>query len=365
MQQRYLKHLIFAGHCIASALFVLSPWFFEPHRHPNEIETMLPMTPVFMLTNLVAVVFFYVNGWLLVPRFLLQYEYKTYILTLIGCVLLVVLSTSLFGWALGIKPPPPPDFKNITPREHRLRPPLKSNAFLLLLGVWGLSTTMAFVNKWRTLEQEEAERTANQTAQELSALRAQINPHFLFNTLNNIYSLTQINPDAAGDAILQLADFMRYVVQEGDKTAIPLAKEVEYITHYIELQRLRLSDLTKIDFQTSGNLENATIAPLLFMPFIENAFAYGVSTRLPSRILIHISVENNARNNTENNTENNKTAPKITLKVENPILKTSRSTSNGVALINTKRRLTLLYPEQHELTISENGAEYKVQLVVQ
>jgi DNA-binding CsgD family transcriptional regulator len=388
LSKNYVKRLTIALHFIVSILFILSPWFFMPPRHYGEpvgyyhLETM-----AFVGINIWCVCFFYWNSLVLLPRFLLQEKHKIYWLTLATSLAVFTGILFLLRAKMPSAPPPhvpthfennihldhsqPPNTPDFAPHfkhPHPHRPPF-TKFFLLLLGAWCLSTLLAFAKKWRTLAQKQIETEAQQKTQELAALRAQINPHFLFNTLNNIYSLTQINADAAGDAILQLADFMRYVVQEGDKTAIPLLKEVAYIEHFIALQRLRLNDLTKINLNISGNTDNTHLAPLLLMPFIENAFAYGVSTRLATTILIDIAVENQILNEKlENKPQNEiissaipKNNPKkIILKVENAIIKTQHSKGSGVAIANTKRRLELLYPNRHTLTITETAERYVV-----
>jgi two-component system, LytTR family, sensor kinase len=375
MTDQNLHRLRIALHIIASILFIVSPWFFEPPRHHGEpVGYYTSGTLTFIGTNILCVCFFYWNSLLLLPRFLLQEKRKMYWASLMASAIVF----AVFMFLLGANMPPPPKsegetFENIqnqpsiAHKPHFARPPHyrtpKGKILFMLFGAWSLSTLLTFARKWRALAQKQIEAEANQKTQELAALRAQINPHFLFNTLNNIYSLTQINPEAAGDAVLQLSDFMRYVVQEGDKNFIPLATETAYIQHFIALQRLRLNDLTTIDFKTSENMENADIPPLLLMPFIENAFAYGVSTRLASRILIEISVENvSIDEKTTDFAPSNHFTKQIILKVENPIIKTQTPQGSGIALKNTKRRLELLYPNRHTLIITETAEQYSVVL---
>jgi two-component system, LytTR family, sensor kinase len=375
MTEQSLHRLTIAFHIIASILFIVSPWFFEPPRHHGEpIGYYSSGTLTFIGTNIICVCFFYWNSLLLLPRFLLQEKYKLYWISL--AVSAIVFAAFMFLLGANMQPPlhnedkPFENIKNPTPNEHKpnfVHSPRhhapKGKVFFMLFGAWSLSTLLAFAKKWRALAKKQIETEASQKTQELAALRAQINPHFLFNTLNNIYSLTQINPEAAGDAVLQLSDFMRYVVQEGDKNFIPLATETAYIQHFIALQRLRLNYLTTIEFKTSENIDNIDIPPLLLMPFIENAFAYGVSTRLASHIFIEISIENTPIDEKKTTfAPNNHFTKQIILKVENPIIKTQTPQASGIAIKNTKRRLELLYPNRHTLTITETVEQYNVVL---
>src|SRR5580698_6267334 len=128
---------------------------------------------------------------------------------------------------------------------------------------------------------------------ELSFLKAQINPHFFFNTLNNIYALTLVNADTSRKAIHQLSRMMRYVLYDTQNSTTLLSQEVAFIKDYISLMQLRLTDVVKIDFKSPGALKDLAIAPMIFLPFIENAFKHGVSATQPSNINIAVKQNNN------------------------------------------------------------------------
>jgi two-component system LytT family sensor kinase len=172
---------------------------------------------------------------------------------------------------------------------------------------------------------------------EISFLKSQINPHFLFNTLNGIYSLAHVQSPQTETAILKLSDLMRYVLYECPTEKVELAKDIQYISNYIDLQRLRLSSKVTIQYELKGNFEGHYIAPLLLISFIENAFKHGISYTNSSFIQIEIGVFEET----------------LTLFVENPVVK-NNSFEGGMGLKNARRRLELLYPEKHSLNIFNN-----------
>ncbi len=180
---------------------------------------------------------------------------------------------------------------------------------------------------------------------ESRALKAQINPHFLFNTLNNIYSLSQLDASKTGDAILQLSDILRYVTYEGDEKRVPLTSEVEHIKSFIKLQLLRDDDNSNIDVSIDIEEGHQKISPLLLIPFIENCFKHG-NQHDKANGYIKISIK--------------ATEKRLTLITENGIQLegTKKDRVGGVGMENVKRRLALLYPNKHELVIRTNKTTY-------
>jgi signal transduction histidine kinase len=178
---------------------------------------------------------------------------------------------------------------------------------------------------------------------ELAFLKSQINPHFLFNTLNGIYAQAIINSEKTADSISQLSSLMRYIMTEANEEWVPLKKEINYIESYINLQRIRLTEKTTIIFNIEGNLEDKKIRPLILINFIENAFKYGVSTETDSDIQIEIKV----------------LAKELQLFVANPIV-SKKVESSEVGLKNVMERLKLTNPEQYNLKIIAENNQYKV-----
>ena len=186
----------------------------------------------------------------------------------------------------------------------------------------------------RQLKQQLKDEKAKNTEAELAWLKNQINPHFLFNTLNNISSLTQIDADAAQDAIAQLSDLLRYAMYETNKNTVPLGGEVEFMRNYIELMKLRCNEQTSVNYQLSTDSELVEVAPLLFVSLIENAFKHGVSSGRPSAISIKLEQHQGQLTFICNNTNYPKNDK-------------DRSGS-GIGIENTRRRLELMYADRYE-----------------
>lgn len=194
-----------------------------------------------------------------------------------------------------------------------------------------------------TLERE-------QFKSELTQLRNQIHPHFLFNTLNNLYSLIIKKSDDAEDALIRLSGLMRYMLYEANVPKVPLSKEIEYLRNYIDLEKLRLNNSNTIHFTTSMN-KDSKIAPFILMPFVENAFKHGISNDKISTIEISVISDKDI----------------LTMMVYNT--KKINSTKNkdeetGVGLVNVQKRLELLYKDKYELTQNETVSYYEIVLTL-
>ncbi len=205
--------------------------------------------------------------------------------------------------------------------------------------------------KWEMLVKELEDEKQKNTEAELSWLKNQLNPHFLFNTLNNISSLVQIDADSAQDSISQLSDLLRYALYESNKPEVPLANEIEFMDNYIDLMKLRCNEMSTVTTDLQAGDRPVAVVPLLFISIIENAFKHGISTRDKSFVDIHLHV----------------TGDDITFTCDNsnyPKPDTNRSGS-GVGLENMGRRLELLYSGRytyfHEL---RGGNVYHVEITL-
>lgn len=190
-------------------------------------------------------------------------------------------------------------------------------------------------------------KLAQQTA-EVQALRSQVNPHFLFNTLNNLYSLTLKQSAAAPEVVLKLSELMRYMTQVVGQLTVGLQQEAEQIARYIDLERLRLNPGAHIEFHRQGDLANVKIAPLLMLPLVENAFKHGIETQTENIWLeVSLSLQNN----------------QLFFRVRNTKPSRSRETrSSGIGIENLRRRLSLLYPDRHELNIEDSEDTFTANL---
>lgn len=209
---------------------------------------------------------------------------------------------------------------------------------------------LKFVENYFELEAHKQELEKNQLISELRFLKAQVNPHFLFNTLNNLYYLAFTKSPNTPDVIAKLSQMMRYMLYESNHNRVPLDKELEYMENYISLEKLRLSDEVPITFEVSGSTEGKMIAPLVFITFLENAFKHGVSNgKKGSWIDVSIHVENDT----------------CTYQVKNSKIQNTDKTvpeKSGIGLQNVKRRLDLSYPNDYELELDETEDTYSIQL---
>jgi hypothetical protein len=322
-------------------------------NNPNELSNLL--------SYVLMLIFFYLNYYFIAPQYLIKnHTFRFLALIITGFVIIITVSNNI-PWTAFTNPPthpaphsdkhlPPPDYRPLPP-DDKMPPPHNSgkppsgkfffgkSLILFLIGVF--YTTALKSNEYKNkLEKEKIET-------ELRYLKAQIDPHFLFNTLNSIYSLAiDENAFSSGNAIIRLSDMMRYVLTDTQHTFVSLTKEIDYLVSYIELQKLRFGNTVTVKFEKTGNFENKKIAPLLLIPFIENAFKYGINPEKESVVNIWL-----------NSLENN-----LTVTITNKKARQKNIESTGLGIKNTSQRLKLLYPDKHTLVIDETDDNYSVTL---
>lgn len=200
-----------------------------------------------------------------------------------------------------------------------------------------------------SLEIAQKEAQAHKLQADLTQLRYQLQPHFFFNALNNIYSLIEFDPQKAQQSVHSLSKLMRHFMQNSDQKQISLAEEVDFLQQYISLMQLRLTDKTTVQVDFPKQVPQLTIAPLLFISLVENAFKHGVSATAATTLSFSLSVEGDT----------------IIFRSENTKIPTQESLySSGIGIDNLKKRLTLLYPERHQYTIEEKEGKYIAQLTI-
>ena len=211
---------------------------------------------------------------------------------------------------------------------------------------------LRFVEDYFRREAERRELENTQLSSELRFLKAQVNPHFLFNTLNNLYYLVVNQSGHAPDVVAKLSGMMRYMLHESNHPTVPLAREVEYLESYLDLERLRLDDAVPIAFDVTGSVEGVRIVPLVLITFVENAFKHGIGGGgAESWVTIRLSVR----------------AGHVQFRVSNARVAANQKTvreASGIGLANVRRRLELAYPERHTLTVTEGEREYTVDLQI-
>ena len=238
---------------------------------------------------------------------------------------------------------PPADFHRPPPGS---RPPfrvLNGEHFFIFLVVLFLALLLKIRDRWIRAEEEKLHA-------ELSYLKAQINPHFLFNILNSIYAMALGRSDQTAGAIVRLSSMMRYVLVEAGRDKVSLEQEITYLTDYIQLQQTRFEGSLQLSLEVNGRTENRQIVPLLLIPFVENAFKYGVNPEEPSAIGIRIDI---GEQEFQLHVSNKKVA------IHHPA-----ATQGGLGIKNTRQRLQMLYPGKHTLIIEDSSDSFTVSLTL-
>ena len=360
----YVFLIVLIHVCIWSLLFLL-PFLFYPVRFGDETIFFREA-----LSKIFLVGIFYLNYYVLLPKFFEKKRYFTYFLIALLLIVLAVFQDIIvrekvikgrpfvikmsrnrshdeiytgsnpergffiqFNDSAGSQPPPLPLFETKifgVPKPIFFMSLNKVVSFSLMLFLVGglIRLGVSFI---KNQNEKKILENANLNA-EITLLRSQINPHFLFNTLNGIYSLANEGSAETKNSILKLSDLLRYVLYDSGDEKVLLSKDIQYVTNYIDLQRLRLSSKVSIDYRVEGDTHGSFIAPLLLITFVENAFKHGISYSNSSIIRIHIKAFEKT----------------LTLYVENPVTE-NNSFVGGLGLKNVKRRLELLYPHRHSL----------------
>ena len=294
---------------------------------------------------------FYVNYFILVPRYLFQSQAKRYIVY--NIIFLCVIGILLHLWQSLIFDP------SFAPKAKRPGMPPGWLFFLRdmlsLVFTIGLSAAIRMSARWTQNEAARKEAERNRTEAELKNLRNQLNPHFLLNTLNNIYALIAFNCDKAQEAVQELSKLLRHVLYDNQQTFVPLEKELDFIRNYVALMRIRLPQQVEISLHLETDPGSSLlIAPLLFISLIENAFKHGISPTAHSFISIAIT----------GNTDGT-----VRCEIQNSNYpKTGQDKSgSGIGLEQVSKRLELIYPKHYEWEkgISANGQVYSSILTIQ
>ncbi|WP_276372052.1 histidine kinase [Chryseolinea sp. H1M3-3] len=223
--------------------------------------------------------------------------------------------------------------------------------FVAIYPVTFVAVAIKLLKFWYANQQAQQVLTREKLEAELKFLKTQIHPHFLFNTLNNLYALTLKKSPLAPEMVLKLSELINYMLYECNSDEVPLEKEIKFIRNYADIEKLRYGDKLDIDIRVTGDVKDRKIAPLVLLPFVENCFKHGASEDLQqSWVKVSIDVQPHA---TITKVENNKAT-------ENGI-----SRKEGIGIQNVKRRLDLIYPDQHELKIMNGEETFLVILTIQ
>ena len=336
---RIIGHILF---WISSLAFAISAYYVASDHQLNFNINLLVRA---LIPNIGFAAAVYINLYLLVPKFLKHKSYVFYSFWLIVTLTIAsLLVQALFVFLLK------------TGNATGQLPRMFSYHFFTAGFYVGITTLIKFVKDWLQLQEINynfSRIEKEKLEAELNSLKSQINPHFLFNCLNNIYSLALVNSPHTPQLILKLSDLMRHVLYESRENFIPVRKEIEFVENFIELQRIRLSDKVNITFEINGEIPNKSIIPLIFEPFIDNAFKHGL--RNPANkpfIQIHF----------------NFTPDRLHFGIVNNYLESyhvPKDKSSGIGLKNVEKRLEYLYKKnEYDLAINKSETEFSVSLHV-
>lgn len=298
-----------------------------------------------LLTDFINVGFFagisYFNYFYLFPKYLKDRNLWWHFGALVVISLLItpIKTIFLFFFSSG----------NIELQSHYL-----NDQFFIFISTFfaGTSTTIYKVmNDWLIQQRDKKELESQTLQSELKFLKSQINPHFLFNTLNSLYALTLKKSDLAPEIVLKLSEMMRYMLYECNEKEVPLQKEINYMQNYLELEKLRHGAKMLINLKVNGEVSDQKISPLILIPFIENSFKHGINNQITQGF---VNLELNIFDNDLQMILENSKSPSLP--------KIGDKRSGGIGLVNVRRRMAILYPDHHHLEIKESPNTYKIEL---
>jgi two-component system LytT family sensor kinase len=329
--ERYkLHHIAF---WVLSA--IVGAWIFRNSETP--FQAALKMMLILSVHMVVA----YVNLYVLVPRFLRREQYLTY-----STGLLLTLGSATFPMAILV---------HTILNDQDLKSLVWSTFFLVvialsLLFTVAISMAIKLIKDGYQDQRKRQELEQLQLQTELKFLKTQINPHFLFNSLNNIYGLTLMQSSKAAESLLKLSGILRYLLNESSQSEVPLVSELEQMENYFELEVLRLGKGVQASIDLPRPLNSWRIEPMLMMTLLENAFKHGSRGSIPSFVRC----------------KGAETSTGYTLNITNSVTAQTQNTveSNGIGLLNLQQRLQLSYPEKHRYTVTHTAEEYSVELTL-
>ena len=344
MSPKKSPHLSIWTHLTAWGVVILTPLFVMS----GEPLMTMPEFLRFLVVPLSFMIVFYTNFYLLINRYLFSRRLGSFLL----CNLLLIAAVMvLVHLALRYGLPPGPE---------RHRPPMDRpwqdamffflrNAMLYMLVV-GVSVAIRMTGQWYRAERARRELERSRTEAELQNLKSQLNPHFLFNTLNNIYSLIRLNPEQAQQTVHDLSRLLRYVLYDSSHPTVPLKDELTFIGNYIDLMRIRLPRHVQCNVSLPSEGSQTPVAPLLFISLVENAFKHGVSNDYPSHIDIDIREEGG----------------ELICRIENSYFPKSSAdrSGSGIGLQNLRKRLEMIYPGRYTLEYGQVGTDYRTLLKI-
>lgn len=334
-----VKPFAIAMHALIWVLLLVVPYMSTDQVfHSLEAASDRNYLLLCLVLSAVLLTAFYFNYYLLIPRLLLVKQYWLYFISLSLTIAAVLILSGVIFFLSDFNPDA---LARINPTVEKIIPVIIINALSLWLLAILSSILLAAYNR---IKQTEKEKLSAQIA----SLKAQINPHFLFNTLNNIYAIAMDTSPRAADMVDKLSEMMRYTMKDTQQDFVLLEDELNYIRNFIELQKMRLDRSVKLDYSIPDEVPALEIAPMLLIPFVENAFKHGVNSERKSAIRIEATL--------------NKAEFQLSVVNNKVNVQKDISEATGLGIENTKHRLNLIYPSKHLLVISDTEKEFSVSL---
>ncbi|WP_394466773.1 sensor histidine kinase [Mariniflexile sp. HNIBRBA6329] len=294
----------------------------------------------------IHIIVVYINVYYLIPKYILRKKYQKYIASVVLMLILVYLVRTGLNYLLVTK--------EIWPEAEKAGKFLETNHIIaVVLGelyVLGFVTAIKLLIDWPIELKRNEELAKLQLSTELKFLRAQIQPHFFFNTLNSLYALTLTKSDEAPRLVIKLSDLMQYVLYEVKSSKASLFEEIKHLNNYIDIEQIRFKDRIDLEMDITGNIENVEVPPLLFLNFVENCFKHGLKEN--EKVKINMSFEVSKENYLE-------------FKLANSFSPNSNQKSKqGIGIKNTERRLKLLFANDFVLESKVEGETYNLYLKI-
>ncbi|MDR6564411.1 MULTISPECIES: sensor histidine kinase [unclassified Arcicella] len=359
---KYLERYSFLIHILGWLVFILAPISFFPFSIKESLK-FYPFLVSNLINNFLLIGLFYFNLHWLTPNTLQKGTWGTFIGLLLGAfIVMFVIDKVIFDVTFDDMPRPrhdgpPPLHGEERPRPFFAGPPMMLNSphflgmFVSFILVVALSSVIAL---WRERTENKAIQQQiiyEKIAAELAVLKLQVSPHFLFNTLNNIRWLARQKSEQTEGYILKLSDLLRYMIYHANHDKVAFSQEIKYLNDYIDLQRMRLIDPSKVIFEVEGDTETLMIEPMLFIPFVENAFKYGVHSQQDTPIEFRLSIKDKVLHFYSKNDIFTGNSPLL-------------EEESGIGIPNVKKRLALHYPDKHQLSINTEWGQFEVNLLI-
>lgn len=294
---------------------------------------------------LVSAICFYCSYFLVAQRLIIKKQYLfSFLFALLTLIVIVAARYALEFWFLK----PVLHFDNYKGGLPGIKYYITNCFYYYFPSYFVYGLMYFFATSWYENNQRRQDLQKVQLKTELAFLRSQINPHFLFNTINDIYSLTYNKSEQAPEALLKLSVMLRYMLRDGNEEFMPLNREVEYLENMIDLQRISVKQAAYINFVQEGYIGEQPVASLLFVAFAENAFKHGIWSDKANPFEIFLKASNSGLTFIATNKKNN----------------SLKDDTGGIGLTNVRRRLQLLYPGKHELTVDDSDEFFKINLVL-